>query len=253
MALFLILCYNYYRGVLIMARILILFILAILPVYFIGLYIYIKDKDKESKKLLLKLFVFGIIACIPTLIFELLIGSFFGLEENMTYNSLFIYVFISVALVEEICKWFFIYKLSYNNFEFDHIYDAIVYSVFLALGFATLENIFYIFDGGITIALLRAVSAVPGHACFAVIMGYYLGIAKTSSFIGNSNNTEKKNLLLSIFVPTVIHTLYDFCLMTGNILFIILFCVILMFMYIYSIRTVKKISSVKNNFLDNLK
>ena len=227
-----------------------LLIIAILPVYLIGLYIYNKDTEKESKKLLIKLFVFGIISCIPAIILEITIGSFFGNEANMNIITTFFYVFISIAFIEEICKWLFIYIISYNNKEFNHIYDAIVYCVFLSLGFAAFENIFYTLDGGFKIAFLRAISAVPGHACFAIAMGNYIGIAKMQYF-NNNKKAEKRNLILSIIIPIILHGLYDYCLFTENIVFLLIFLVILVGIYIYGIKTVKKVSKVPHNFLEN--
>lgn len=225
-------------------------LIAILPVYLIGLYVYKKDKDKESRKLLTKLFIFGIISCIPTVILELLVGSFFGPEENMSLFTMFFYVFVSIAFIEELCKWFFVYKIAYNHHEFDHIYDAVVYSVFVSLGFAAFENILYIFQGNLTTALLRAVSAIPGHACFAIAMGNYLGIAKMNYF-NNNLALEKKNLRLSIIIPTILHGLYDYCLFSESIFLLIVFLLVLIGIYIYGVKTVKKISKVPDNFINN--
>ena len=225
-----------------------LLLVAVLPVYLIGLYIYKKDKDKESKKLLSKLFFCGIISCIPVVFLELFIGFFFGAEDNMNFVTLFFYVLIAIAFIEEICKWYFVYKISYNHHEFDHIYDAIVYCVFVSLGFAAFENIFYIIDGGFATAFLRAISAVPGHACFAIAMGNYLGLAKVAYFI-HDNNLEKKNLILSIVVPTFLHCLYDFCLLTESFLFLLVFFAILIYIYIYAVKTVKRTSKIPNNLM----
>ena len=234
-----------------MIRNIFLLFIAVLPVYLIGLYIYKKDKDKESKKLLFKLFIFGVLSCIPAVILELTIGSFFNINDDTNLFILFLYIFISIAFVEEICKWFLVYKMTYTHQEFDHIYDAIVYCVFLSLGFAGFENILYIFEGGFTIALLRGVSSVPGHACFAVAMGNYLGLAKFAYFKGNKIK-EKKNLILSITIPILLHGIYDYCLFTNNIFFFLLFLVILIFIYIYSVNIVKKMAGVPNNFVTSI-
>ena len=172
----------------------ILLIISILPVYLIGLYTYKNDREKEPKKLLTKLFIFGIVSCFPAVILELLLGSFFADPKNMDLITLFIYVLISIALVEEICKWFMTYSISYNHEAFDHIYDAIVYCVFVALGFALFENILYVLEGGITTGILRAFLSIPGHVCDGIIMGNYLGLAKISS-INNNKQLEKKNLI----------------------------------------------------------
>jgi len=231
-------------------RTLFLLLIAILPVYLICLFVYKHDNDKESRKLLSKLFIFGIISCFPAVILELLAESFFGSEDSMNYVTLFFSVFIGIAFIEEICKWFFVYKIAYNSNEFDHIYDAIVYCVFLGLGFAFFENIFYILDGGLNIAFFRAVSAIPGHACFGVIMGNYLGLAKLSHF-NNNYKLEKRNLILSILIPTLLHGFYDFCLMTENFFFLLIFFGIMIFIYVYGIKTVKKVAKVSSKFFDN--
>ena len=233
-----------------MIRIILLLLIAILPVYLIGLYIYNKDTEKESKRLLFKLFCFGIVACIPAVILEFVIGSFFDVNEGSNLFLMFFYIFCSIAFVEEICKWLFVYKISYMHYEFDQIYDAIVYCVFLSLGFAAFENIFYILDGGFKIGLLRAVCSVPGHACFAIAMGNYLGFAKLAYF-NKDKKVERKNLILSIVVPIILHGLYDFCLVTDNLLFLMLFLGILVFIYIYGIKTVKKMSKVTEKFVSS--
>ena len=225
----------------------ILLIIAILPVYIIGLYVYKKDKDKESRKLLSKLFASGIISCIPAIILELIISSLFVSEKNMDLITLLFYVFIGIAFIEEICKWIFVYKISYNHQEFDHIYDAIVYAVFVSLGFAAFENIFYVLDSGITTGLIRAISSIPGHACDAIIMGNYLGLAKIAE-VNNNKKAAKKNLYLSIIMPTIAHGIYDYCLFTENMFFVIIFLIFIAYIYIYAVKKIKKLSSVKNNF-----
>lgn len=229
---------------------LILLIVAILPIYLIGLYIYKKDKDKEDRSLLAKLFIFGILSCFPAVMLELIVGIFFPNYEQLDLLSLAIYVFIGIALVEEICKWFMTYKIAYKHKEFDHAYDAIVYSVFVSLGFAALENILYVMDNGIGTGIVRALSAVPGHACNAIIMGFYLGLSKIAS-INKNEKLSKKNLYLSILMPTIAHGIYDYCLFTELVPFIILFLIYVIIMYIYGIKTVKRISKIERNFTEN--
>ena len=226
-------------------------LIAILPVVLIGFYIYQKDREKESKKLLLKLLLWGMLSCIPAIILELVIQyKCFPDEASMSLQTKFIYVFFDIALVEEFCKWFFVYKKTYHSQEFNHIYDAVVYSVFVALGFALLENICYIFlSGGITTAMLRAITAVPGHAIYGIIMGDYLGLAKQYELIGE-NITSKFYLVVSIIIPAFAHTIYDYCILTGKTSLLFVFIAFLIYLYIYSIKRVKKLSSISNN-LDN--
>ena len=61
------------------------FVVAILPVFLIGLYIYKKDSSKESSKFLFKIFMYGILSCFPAAILSLFIGNFFPATEEMNF------------------------------------------------------------------------------------------------------------------------------------------------------------------------
>ena len=192
----------------------ILILLSVLPVILLGRYIYKNDFEKEPKGLLVGLFLmgFGSIALTLVLTFALeIVFPFFSPENENSINlfELIPYIFIGVALIEEFSKWIFSYLIGYHTKEFNHAYDAIVYSTFVALGFACIENILYVFMGGIGTAFTRAITAVPGHACFGVIMGFYLGLAKTAE-----RNQNKKvirtNLIKSLLFPILAHGLYDY-------------------------------------------
>lgn len=228
------------------------FVVSILPVIIIGLYIYKKDRDKESSGLLFRLFTFGIISCFPAVILGLVIGSFFPNMGDMTFVQMFLYVFISIALVEELCKWFFLYRIAYNHDEFDTFYDMIVYSSFVALGFACFENILYVSDTGIITGLIRAVSAVPGHVCDGILMGFYLAMAKISSVRGNMK-LEKKFKILSLVIPVITHGIYDFCLFWGSDIFIVFFSIFVIGLYMFCVNKVKNISKddIKFMYKDN--
>ena len=133
-----------------MAYNIILLILAILPVVLLGMYIYNKDKDKEPRKTLFKVFVGGILAAVLTVIisilFEYFIPYFSGDSSKYDGFKLFLYSFFLIGVVEEFCKWILLYIFSYHDREYDELYDMIVYSVFIGLGFASIENILYVYD-----------------------------------------------------------------------------------------------------------
>ncbi len=85
-----------------------------------------------------------------------------------------------VALIEEFSKFIFVRWVLYPNKHFNEPFDGIVYAVSVSLGFAGLENILYVMnsDNGVAVGVLRMFTAVPAHATFAVLMGYFLGRAK---------------------------------------------------------------------------
>lgn len=224
-------------------------LISILPVYLVGLYIYKKDRNKEPKSLLKKLFIYGMLSCIPAGIIELLLGNLFGPEETMNMIKLFLYVLITIALIEELFKWIIVYALTYNKQEFDEVYDAIIYAVFASLGFACFENIFYVLSTDVSVGLFRAITAIPAHASDAIIMGNYLGLAKIAS-INKNKKLYKKNLILSITMPTIVHTIYDYCLFTKNTIFLLIFVIFIISIYGYSIRKIKFLST-HNKQLNN--
>ena len=222
-----------------------LLLISILPVVLIGNYIYRKDSSKESGRLLTKLFFSGVGSFFLTLIITIFVSFFypgiFGDESELDLISLFFHVFLGIALIEEFSKWIFVYKIGFNNEEFDQVYDMIVYSVFVALGFACIENIFYVFENGFTTGVFRALFAVPGHACDGVFMGYYLSCAKLFKLNGNLVKS-KNSLLLSLIVPICLHGFYDYCIFSGNVLLILLFLVFIIVLYIVTLKRVKKSS-----------
>lgn len=232
-----------------------LLLVSVLPVFLLGLFIYNKDKEKEPIGLLVKFFFGGIGAFFVTIIITLVFGLFFPslLQDKLNFDlvSLFFHVFFGIALIEEFSKWLFVYNIGFYNKEFDQVYDIIVYSVFVALGFACLENIFYVFEHGFITGIIRGLLAVPGHACDGVFMGYYLSLAKLNSVHGNSY-LRKRNIFLSIFVPMLLHGFYDYCLFSQNIFLILLFFIFIVVLYVITFRRVKKISrSGKLKYRDN--
>lgn len=226
-----------------------LLLISILPSIIIMLIIYYLDKDKEPKRLLILMFFMGMLSCIVTLNITNLIEFFlpiFKYESVIKSNSyimLFLYTFLVVGLVEEFSKWLFNISIGWSNKEFNQLYDAIVYAVFISLGFATLENIVYVTTESFWVGIIRAVVSVPGHAFFGVTMGYYIGLSKLAYYY-NQEKLSKKNMYKSIIFPAMLHGIFDFCLLSGSIPLIIVFVVFLINLYIYGIKKIRRFSKI---------
>ena len=223
--------------------------LALLPSIILGWIIWQNDKvEKEPVGLLIKLFICGIGSIIVTLILSVFVYiiPMCNPETATTIVEHFMSAVIGVALVEEFSKWIFVKSITWKNKEFTHIYDAVVYAVFVSLGFATVENLLYVLssEGAFSVAIARAILAVPLHVFCGVFMGYYYGIAKQGE-INNRKDLVKKNLFLSILIPTLTHGFYDFCLFTGNDVFFILFLVFVVIIYILAFKRVKNLSKIQ--------
>ena len=198
------------------------FILAVAPPLLIAYYIYQKDKyEKEPRGLIVKSFLFGCLTVIPVLILETIFN------ENL-FSSLFLYMLLGVALVEEGVKFFFLKKYLFNHKEFNEPLDGIVYAVMISLGFATVENLFYVFnyagDQETEVAIIRMFSAIPLHAACGVIMGYFVGLAKFSK---ESNNYLFKGLLAAV----IIHGLYNYFIFQGDASSLSFICLIIAIIY----------------------
>jgi RsiW-degrading membrane proteinase PrsW (M82 family) len=178
--------------------------ISLFPVIVILIYIYFRDKyEKEPLGLLLKAFIGGILAAVVTI---LALAPFDGLNmpTDDVISGALLKSFLYAAIPEELFKFLFLYWIIWKNRNFNEYFDGIVYAVFVSLGFACLENVLYVAEHGVGVGIMRGVLAVPAHALFGVIMGYYLSIARfrdTNTFI---------NLSKSILYAMLAHGIYDF-------------------------------------------
>ena len=230
----------------------ILLFLAVIPVIILCSYINKKDIHGEPRKLLISIFIWGAITCLPAAFLETFVGGIFETEkETLPFSEIFINVFFGIAFIEEIVKWLVTRIKGYKSREFDEIFDIIVYAVFASLGFACLENIFYVFENGVGVAIMRAIVSIPGHGCFGILMGYYMSKAKVNE-INGSFIKKTKNMILSLFVPSLFHAIYDSFLSTNLDYALLLFIIFDIFMVVYCFGIVKKMSKIQNNISINM-
>ena len=187
-------------------------ILSVIPSIILFVVTWRSDKvEKEPAKLLIKLFLFGALTIISALIFEFtgitLLSKIVPDQSSMVFSL--IYDFLIVGLAEEAGKFIVLKKITWKNPEFNYIFDAVVYSVTVSLGFATIENIKYLRHGGIWEALARGTLSVPAHVVFAIYMGYFYGLAKNTE-IRSAGRSTKKYLIAALIVPILFHGLFDF-------------------------------------------
>ena len=227
-----------------------LLIASITPVMIFLYLIFRIDKNKEPIGLLTKCFFGGFLSIILTLIIDVPM-SYIGTSFSSPFSKSFFDAFFVAGFPEELSKFIILYWLVWKSKYFDEHYDSIVYAVFVGLGFALVENILYVFDSGLKTALLRGILSVPGHGFFAVIMGYFLSIAKLSQ-----QGERKKYLLLSVLIPILFHGTYDFILMYAtnlgdsdsgiSILLLIVFTIFVIYLWRYGLKKIK-ITVAKNH------
>ena len=181
---------------------------AVIPAVFLLVHVYRADKlEKEPAPLLISLVLYGIAATFIALLLERfgswLLGRYF--PENSTPYNVLMY-FGVVAFSEEGAKYFLLKRRTWNSAAFNCQFDGVVYAVFVSLGFALWENISYVLMYGLSTALVRAVTAVPGHACFGVFMGVWYGLAKRLH--GQGKDGASKLALVLLEEATEVNVLF---------------------------------------------
>ena len=181
--------------------------LSIAPGIAICMFVFFKDQfNREPKLKLIVCFLLGCLSVIPAILIQLFatkpVEQFLG--QTILFTAFFAY--IVVALSEELSKYIMLRWYAFPKKTFDEPYDGIVYSVMVSMGFATVENIGYVMQHGMSAAFLRMFLSVPAHGTFAVLMGYFVGKAKFKP--------EKRlyYLLLGIVSATFFHGTFDFFL-----------------------------------------
>src|SRR5574344_305904 len=209
--------------------------LAMAPSIILGIIIYKKDVvEKEPLPLLIKLLFYGVLSVGIALLFELKAEDVFRLKNDVL--GIFIKSFIFTALSEEGVKWLFLYFSCWRDKNFDYTYDAIVYAAFIALGFATVENVAFVMNHNqnFMVAIERGLITVPAHAFFGILSGYYLGLAKKYEqrlWV----NKSRKALISSFVFPLLIHGLFDFTLYISTKANPVLPILLIIYLYITSI------------------
>ena len=211
-----------------------LVLIALAPVLILLFYVYLRDKyDREPLGLLLRGLLLGVLITIPILLLETFLAAknpFLG-SAGTAWTA-----FVVAGFSEELFKFLALLFAFWKVKAFNERFDGIVYAVAVSLGFAGAENIMYVLDGGAEVGLLRAFTAVPAHATFGVIMGYYFGRAKME--------TEQRPvfLWLALCMPLFLHGMYDFLVMMQHVVLTILFFPFLFLIYRNGLRKMKYLS-----------
>lgn len=187
-----------------------LIIAAVIPAVLLLIFVYCNDRlEKEPWRLLRTLLFQGIIATSLAAFTERLGGELLSrLMPTDTAQFLVVYYFLVVALSEEGFKYLLLKSRTWNSPEFNCQFDGVVYAMFVSLGFALWENIDYVVMFGFQAALIRAITAVPGHAAFGVFMGVWYGLARRVENWGDPVKA-KKCRRTALLLPTALHGLYD--------------------------------------------
>ena len=218
---------------------------AVLPAAFLLRYIYRHDTvEKEPPGLLALLLGMGVLAAVCSGVLEGLAQQVLNLlvsPRSPVYIALL--AFLVVALIEEGTKFWLLRRCTWSHPAFNYRFDGMVYAVFVSLGFAAYENIQYVLSYGLSVALPRALLAVPGHMAFAVYMGVFYGRAKVCEGYGDRLGVHR-NLRRGYLWAVFLHGFYDTCAMTGTTLATVVFVAFVAVVYLRAYQILKRESAL---------
>ncbi len=216
---------------------------AAIPAIALLIKVYRADKaEPEPPELLFSLVALGVIVTPVAAALEQLgtavLNTYVG--QSSRYYNVYMY-FIVVAISEEGLKYLALRLRTWRHPAFNYLFDGVVYSVFVSLGFALWENIRYVMSYGFGTALIRAITAVPGHACFGVFMGVWYGLAKKYENYGYPGRSRFCRLL-ALLLPVLTHGCYDFVASMDSPHGIWIFIGFIAVMFVIAFQLVRRIS-----------
>jgi RsiW-degrading membrane proteinase PrsW (M82 family) len=174
--------------------------------------------EPEPKRLVLATFGLGVLAILPAFAGERAAALVYPFLEHIeqaaqTGNAsawpMFIGCFLVIGPCEEVAKFLAVRLFVYRHREFNEPLDGIIYAAAAALGFASLENVLYVFDWHThtvhwgTLGV-RSLLALPGHVIFSTTWGYALGRKRFAA---------SYRVWPLVLGAAMLHGLYDFLLM----------------------------------------
>lgn len=214
---------------------LLLFILAITPgIVLLLLFMYMDRREPEPAAFVLKIMAFGALGCIPAIIVESVLSGA-AIFKTAGFAGAILNSFLRIAWIEELCKLAVVLLFAWKSAHFNEENDGIVYTSAGAIGFAMLENIFYVLSQGFATGVARAVTAMPLHSFTGVIMGYYVGMARFSSDVRKAESLIMKGFLLAYLA----HAVYDSFALSGTLLGILVIPFVIG-LVLFGIRVLKK-------------
>lgn len=248
------------------------------------LLIYVLRKNKEGqlfkkKKRYLICILFGLIACVLSLIIERILEFILSLsfanyykivDDKLVWTSLvaqllyyLIDCFLIIAIVEELAKFLPLFLVIENNYwERKTKFDCILPFLIVTITFSIIEDIIYIYIyyPESSTGILRLLTEFSGHILWGLIsgIGYYKYTVKTKvesikygikKLKGGDNPNYKfintgmfsdTILIIHILIVTVLHGIFDFLVVNNFVVILIIFSVICT---IYCIQRIVKLKN----------
>ncbi len=250
-------------------------LIAILPALVLCAYVFFKDRvEKEPLGLLCILFGAGALAYVPSAFLEnMLLGlvdkgfahtvqaSAEGLirfsDAGSEYCYLALCAFLGYALVRVCIQWAVLSLITYRNKNFNYLFDGVVYSVFVSLGFVVAENVHFLLQNDAELLLPKLITSVPCQLFIGIVMGYFYTMGHMR-FAANtvedkllrSGAVEKDNIkssapwmICGIAIPVLANGSYALAGSVHNDVFTVIFYLIVFVVFAVSFYLIHQIAS----------
>jgi protease PrsW len=187
---------------------------AIVPALLLLWLIVAADSRPEPPKLVLISVVLGALCAAAAVAVEFSVLQVLPISANRWLAALELSLFCA-AIPEEALKVSMITVIALRSREFDEPMDGIVYGTAVGLGFAALENLFYVIGANTqwgSVAVIRGILSVPFHGALGAIAGAYAVRARFSGWLGahkDDKSRRRRLFILAWVVPVMLHTAFD--------------------------------------------
>lgn len=182
----------------------------IAPIIALLLIIFLRKRfGSEIYPGLVKVFFWGAVSLAIVLLFQY-IAHFFQLNVFSNLRRIFFYSFVVMGLGSELGKYLILRYFAFSKNGFDGPAGGIVYSIIISMGFSLMSNIMYF-----TLPwygepdFTYAISMIFANICFAIILGFFVGLAK-------SRENRFVDLMTGLLGASFLHALYSFCFIPGH-------------------------------------
>jgi RsiW-degrading membrane proteinase PrsW (M82 family) len=184
------------------------FFVPVIPTILLAGFFWSRERHREPRPILWATFLFGTLGAVLAAPISILLGLAFQRVEAPWAVGV-ASAFLSAAAPEEACKFLVIILYCARCKDFEEPLDGVVCGAIAGLGFATLEGVLCVLQGGWMQSLVHVLTSLPLHAFLGAILGYYIDIARFQP-----DGRDLRLALQGLGLATLLHGLYDLPLMT---------------------------------------
>jgi len=164
--------------------------------------------------LVVRTFLWGVAVSLPVVIVEALLEAVGGvtlgggLPGDSSVARIAYGAFVVAGFTEEAAKFLVVRRTVYPSPYFRHSLDGVIFAAASALGFASIENVFYMAEFGPAVILVRGPFSTLAHVFFSVAWGYALGQQKQAG--------RGRRVAAALLAAMFLHGLFDFLLFLAD-------------------------------------